>query len=429
MHVRKFCISLDDPEGCYCTGSRLTGRILLWLNKTKDIRGIKIKFGGKAHVSWQNTEHRNQFDERKRSKEVFYSGRERYVNYEFFIVGGDHSKISIAGGYEQAYPFYIDIPAGIPSSFRGKYGYIRYTITARLVKNWIFDTKEKIPIEVYSPKDLNCYPSAGLPVNRKEEKTFFTVFHSTQGPLIMNASLPQTGFVTEQDIPLTVQIINNSSLNVDSIEVKIMKVTQWKVHLPRSDSRNVKTELANRILPGVSINETKKFLEIFNCGHFYIPNLDACSIINESFYIKVKACVHSIYRKGIKIKIPIMFGTVPVCNQQYRNSISSYSEFGSNYDLTSSLPPDWNPELANQFSTLSEQYISIDPPPYSVAISMPAVSPQYYSTPPIQTWTSPAVVQPNLSTNESTTSSTDKPVISYNKSAETAPSAPPQYDN
>lgn len=58
------------------------------------------------------------------------------------------------------YNFSAQLPATLPSSFEGQFGYIRYTVKGILNRPWKFDQECKAAFTVISPLDLNTIPQA-----------------------------------------------------------------------------------------------------------------------------------------------------------------------------------------------------------------------------------------------------------------------------
>ena len=56
------------------------------------------------------------------------------------------------------YDFQIELPASLPSTFEGGYGYVRYFCKATIDKPWKFDHDVKVPFTVLSILDLNLQP-------------------------------------------------------------------------------------------------------------------------------------------------------------------------------------------------------------------------------------------------------------------------------
>lgn len=54
-----------------------------------------------------------------------------------------------------SFPFTCALPAVLPTSFEGEYGYVRYTIKVVIGRPWKFDNQYKFAFTVLSIYDLN----------------------------------------------------------------------------------------------------------------------------------------------------------------------------------------------------------------------------------------------------------------------------------
>jgi Arrestin (or S-antigen), N-terminal domain len=68
------------------------------------------------------------------------------------MLGGEIFDL-MPGNYE--YPFTFRLPKKIPSSFEGEHGWVRYTLTATVVRPWRSNYEIKVPITVNTIVDLN----------------------------------------------------------------------------------------------------------------------------------------------------------------------------------------------------------------------------------------------------------------------------------
>jgi hypothetical protein len=59
---------------------------------------------------------------------------------------------------EHSFLFSMMLPYNLPSSFEGKYGYVRYTVKATLDRPWKFNHEVKAAFTVLLHLDLNLLP-------------------------------------------------------------------------------------------------------------------------------------------------------------------------------------------------------------------------------------------------------------------------------
>uniref|UniRef100_A0A224XNV0 Putative arrestin domain protein n=1 Tax=Panstrongylus lignarius TaxID=156445 RepID=A0A224XNV0_9HEMI len=319
MGIPTFTIVLDSPTGSYYAGTNVTGRVLLTLDKQKKFRGLKIRFEGKAHVAWSERESVRKNDGDTTQETIDYSADEEYFSNKYYLAGSASNDIEIPAG-EHVYPFTTTLPPQLPTSFEGEHGYVRYTIVATLDRPWKMDVEAKAIFQVVTPLDLNYHALAKEPVKKEETKTF-CCFCCKSGPLTLVACVPHTGYVPGQEIPVTVEVDNASNTTVDSIELKIMKYFQWTVRTPKQNTKKDKVELSKMSLEGVEQNGSKSLTQNIGIPQMPFVNLDACSIINISFVLKVTACVSGMLNKNLVAEIPLLLGTVPIYNAQQTGTI------------------------------------------------------------------------------------------------------------
>jgi len=81
-----------------------------------------------------------------------------YTNPRFtFLCAASGESYRIAAGTHQ-YPFQFSLPSGVPSSFEGEVGYVRYTAEAKMERPWKFDHVTRSAFTVISLVDLNLEP-------------------------------------------------------------------------------------------------------------------------------------------------------------------------------------------------------------------------------------------------------------------------------
>ena len=61
---------------------------------------------------------------------------------------------------DYVYPFQFKLPLGLPTSFEGTYGHIRYLVKATIDRPWKFDHKTIQPLTINEQVDLNTMSNA-----------------------------------------------------------------------------------------------------------------------------------------------------------------------------------------------------------------------------------------------------------------------------
>ncbi|XP_043478998.1 arrestin domain-containing protein 17-like isoform X1 [Leptopilina heterotoma] len=315
MGIKKFKIIFDNPVQTYKPGETVSGKILLDLDSNKKCRGMKVKISGKAFTRWIQPSGNG-------SKQI--RGHETYFSSKFYVVGGQSDEMELTEG-EHIFLFEYVLPTNLPTSYELKLvnneAHVRYIVKAIIDRPWKFDNETEAPFTVVTEYDLNTDPIARGQVFIEETKTF-GIFSSSP-PLIVTLSLPFRGYVPGQIIPITVNVDNQSGVEVNHIKLKL---EMYGTYLQSGSSSYPMKKKVN-----MSIIDTKKNKyeeDVFQFIHnFYIPptppsNIGMnCSIISIEYAIELEAEVDRMLSRNLKISTPIVIGTVPLEN--YLSSINS----------------------------------------------------------------------------------------------------------
>ena len=90
-----------------------------------------VQFPGKSYCHWSKTE--GSGDDRRT---VHYYGREKIFEIKSVLVGSPNSgsRMVLPAG-QTHYPFTFTVPNGIPTSFEGTIGHIRYEMKGLFILN------------------------------------------------------------------------------------------------------------------------------------------------------------------------------------------------------------------------------------------------------------------------------------------------------
>lgn len=300
MGYKSFEIFVDNPTASYQSGAEVTGKVVLVLDKPKKVRGLLIKFDGFAKVSWPEYDNNS-------------SAEEEYFSNKYFLFGNENSEKEIPTG-KTVYPFTTILPTGLPTSFEGGHGHIRYTITAILDRPWKKDEETKMFITVNSPVDLNLLSQVKEPVIR-ESSISFCCFCCTSRPMTLACFIPYSGCVPGQSVVAHIEVDNASSVHISSVKCRLRKELKWIVKMPKQFEKINKFDLLEFNLEGVPPKSSKSWIQHFEIPQMPIINLDACTIIKVNFYLEIEAEPAGGHT-GLMMKFPITLGTVPLYQQR-----------------------------------------------------------------------------------------------------------------
>lgn len=208
------------------------------------------------------------------------------------------------------YPFTCALPATLPSSFEGEFGHVRYTIKVTLDRPWKFDQDMKMAFTVIAPVDLNVNPRVKEPFKLELEKSF-CCFCCKSGPLAVITSIPQTGYVSGQILPITCEIDNASNVNLTAVKFELRKLVTFHTNQPRSEKRESKVIISQLSIGPMNAGESRTFSQQMEIPALPPTNLLNCGIIALDYDLHVECDVSGPHR-NLTGKIPITLGTIPL---------------------------------------------------------------------------------------------------------------------
>ncbi|XP_060877415.1 arrestin domain-containing protein 3-like [Metopolophium dirhodum] len=351
MGIDNLQIIFDNPTAVFIPGEIITGRVLIIVSNSVKIKKVKLKFRGEGNVLWREhnlmTRRNSKNGSRRHSlthnktKTERYTAKEEYFNHKIILVGGE-GKLLLKEG-DHVYPFSVSLPDNLPSTFEEEYGRVQYT--AKVVINIPWDIKKgkEIAFEVISTLHLNDEPSLAEPKILEREK-FYCCCCCKSGPMTMIVYVPYTGFVPGQSIPVTVELDNNSNVDVDSIIIILERVLKFKARFPSSKIKCKALKIVNVCIDGVEKHTSKTRVEQIQIpSSLIIPNLKHCGIITDTYSLHVEACINGGYINEV-ISVNIILGDMPLTiatdarQFDYSFQPSNQSYFSSEHP-TNPLPP------------------------------------------------------------------------------------------
>ncbi|KAL7035870.1 hypothetical protein ACKWTF_008599 [Chironomus riparius] len=209
------------------------------------------------------------------------------------------------------FPFIYQLPQALPSSFEGKFGYTRYTVTAVLdilndesITTIVRPFKIIIGHNIIRPYDSQNYPF------RAELSTTFT-YCLFPRPLCIVISIPHTEFIVGDDISVNVELVNRSYAVVSKIIVEFIQIANYKSKIPKENNKIDERTLTRVTGPKIGRKHSVKF----TCN-IKIPNLipptqrQSCQIIEIYYKIQVRldARLLQIIRLQPSLTLPILVG-------------------------------------------------------------------------------------------------------------------------
>uniref|UniRef100_T1IBG6 Arrestin_N domain-containing protein n=1 Tax=Rhodnius prolixus TaxID=13249 RepID=T1IBG6_RHOPR len=152
-----------------------------------------------------------------------FSAQEKYFYHNEYLYGHKYSSYREqlwAGSH--VFPFQFTLPAQLPSSFNGRFGYVRYYCETTLLRWKLKDTR-RVYFSVTNVADINNEAKAES--GCEEQKTTNScLFCCPRGTIVASAELRRRGFAPGEVAPLLVEIHNMSNSTISSLKAVIIQV-------------------------------------------------------------------------------------------------------------------------------------------------------------------------------------------------------------
>ncbi|XP_026817896.1 arrestin domain-containing protein 3-like [Rhopalosiphum maidis] len=358
MGMQDIQIIFDDPTAVFKPGQTITGRVLIQTSSSVKIKSIKLKFRGEANVRWTETRSRKNKDGESENHLVSYSAREEYFKNKIFLVGAKGESQLEVGEY--VYPFNFSLPHQLPSTFNGKYGKICYIVKVKINIPWKKNIEKEIMFEIISPINLNDDPSLAEPKKKLKEK-FYCCCCCKSGPMTLIACIPYSGFVPGQSIPVTVELDNNSNMDVDTIKIKLDRTLKFIA--PRNEIKSELFKIVNVYIDGVEKHTSKtRVVQLQIPNGLVIPNLKHCGIMSDTYILNVEACVKGTHLNEVA-SLQIILGNTPltIANNAHQFD-SSFQPLNQYYFPNEPISTNLFPSVGFNDSTLIPGYAQLEVP-------------------------------------------------------------------
>ncbi|GAB6024030.1 hypothetical protein CHUAL_008752 [Chamberlinius hualienensis] len=376
-NIEMFRIIFDNPTGTYFAGRILTGKIVLWLKEPLKMKGVYIHVKGMSHVHIPDKDRLYdpyQTDTKLASNEIYFDIKKPLADTE--------TRGVITSGHHE-FPFSMDLPQQLPTSFEGQFGYIRYCCIAIISRPWRVDAKCKAGFTVISKTDLNRIAESENLITRSTSKRLRHMLKKLD-PVTARISLDRSGYVSGQSIIVNAEIVNESSREVTHTVVALMSKVTYRsggfyrqvvkpvcqttvgsaVILPKHAGRWVDVPLKIPAIPPTSMGLSKN--------------------IAVTYFVQLKVVVSGIVASDLEVTAPICIGTVPLRTDfailtpsafKFPTSgkfFSGLPDAGSAAATASYLNHIWEqpstPPPPPNYDHLDEEYPDLPPPSYELCV-------------------------------------------------------------
>ncbi|XP_053681278.1 arrestin domain-containing protein 17-like [Anopheles nili] len=306
----------NNPQGIFRAGDTVSGTVEIQLEQQKKVRGIALRINGFAATFWNAKIKDNESGpgKGKKNKKTHFNGREDYFGTVTYFVGSDvGNPIEVLAGVYR-YTFACEIPPTAPSSKEGKYGHIRYVVKVSFERPWKTDHVFQLPFIVKSHADLNVAQERMLLPARAELVQSF--YFGLTDPLIVTATTPRTGYAPGEAIEVSINVNNQSSVDVRSITVKFQRIDTFLSQVPFVKQYYEHTVMEERTIGRVAGRNDAIFEENILIGSTVPSDEERCKIIMTRYEVEILVRpVRS--RKKLVLSLPLVIGTMGLPSTLY----------------------------------------------------------------------------------------------------------------
>lgn len=173
---------------------------------------------------------------------------------------------------------------------------------------WKTDIKYCFAFTVIKNLDLN-YENVSLrqPAKVESSKSFFLGIFSSQ-TLFMSAETAISGYVAGQPANVTVQINNESTVEVSEVALELKKIIHYNSDKPRIKTKKRYEIVSKKSFPGVAVKSKASVLTSLNIPAVPPTNIGTCRVLQVFYQLRITAVVKGLHR-DLVVKIPITIGT------------------------------------------------------------------------------------------------------------------------
>ncbi|EDV93348.1 arrestin domain-containing protein 17 [Drosophila grimshawi] len=304
-------ISFDQNEhGTYFTGQVVTGKVVVNLNKTKKLRGIKLQIFGFACAQWRRKYGRKLPTNQVRpGRRRYFMGREDYIASTTYLIGSEQSQPLPIDAGTYTYTFACPIPSHCPSSFEGAYGHIRYLAKVTFIRPGASNRTTNVGFTVLKLLDLNHENKMLREPANNEAMEYFCFMHTKA--VHMKVTLQQQGYVPGQFMLIHADVRNDSSSDCRKLMIMLYLRATYTADTPRLCTISEKILLAKRESGPVLHNAQKSYTESLRIPATAPTCEHLSKVVRVSYEMRIVAVMNWLMANP-KVVIPITIGNVPL---------------------------------------------------------------------------------------------------------------------
>ncbi|CAN9513321.1 unnamed protein product [Ophioblennius macclurei] len=314
MTVKHLSVEYDkvNDRGTFSPGDVLSGKVTVVTSKETKVQCFVVKAKGKAKVIWY---------EQEGESTVVHSNKRKYFHFEHIILQdkqkGDGSEIILPG--KNVYPFKFLIPKmDMPSSFKGKWGNITYSLRAQLTQSlWlVHKVKTEFPFLTKSEFPF-ASKSESIIIGLKEQQCATRISFYGSGKITMTVTSEKMGLKQGEAMGVSVDITNDSARRV----IPKFYLCEKQTFVAQSKTRVHTNDVFFGTGESVPAETSGTITKVLSIPPQLPPTFFNCCMMKLEYRLKVILDVPLVRDQEVKLPLIILLGSPKPHHQKPKRSI------------------------------------------------------------------------------------------------------------
>nr|XP_046254599.1 thioredoxin-interacting protein-like [Scatophagus argus] len=331
--LKVFQLVFSDPgKTFYSSGDKVSAFVQLEAAQPCTVTALRVSAAGCAHV-----DHRSGKNRKNRSQEVEYLKYEEELRLDEVLTKDSDDCFLLQPGKTYGFRFGFELPAAgrLVSSYRGKFGYVRYYVRAVLDRPSQHALQCETEFEVEEPLDVN-QPDLLAPAAATRQKKVTCMF-IPDGQVSISAQIDRKGFCEGEEININAKFENTCSRIVVPKAAIIAKHSYMADGHTKVLRQKLSAVRGNHIISGMCDMWQGKTIRVPKLK----PSLLGCDIIKVDYALMIY--LHIPGSEKLTLELPLIIGTIPFSGVGSRtSSMSSQAGSLSSWSSFPSAPPSYS---------------------------------------------------------------------------------------
>ncbi|XP_078143333.1 thioredoxin-interacting protein-like [Centroberyx gerrardi] len=330
-----FQLEFSDPsKPFYCSGDKLCGRVQLRAAQRCRLTRLRLSAAGCARVQYAKGKTRCQ-------GEVDYLKYEEDLQLDELPRDSDGCFLLQPGKtYHFLFGFELPPPGRLVSSYKGKFGSVRYYVRAVMEMPSQHALQCEREFEVEEPLDVNSPDLLAPAAGSKQKKV--TCMFIPDGQVSISAQIDRKGFCEGEEISVNAKFENSCSRIVVPKAAIIAKHSYQAGGRTKVLRQKLSAVRGNHIISGMCDMWQGKTIRVPKLK----PSLVGCDIIRVDYALMIY--IHIPGSEKLILELPLVIGTIPFSGFGSRtSSMSSQAESLSSPSASWASFPSAPPSYSN----------------------------------------------------------------------------------